>query len=465
MSSHREAPEISKDPVADSTDVYAFVSPDKPDTVTLIANYVPLQSPAGGPNFYEFGDDVLYSIHIDNDGDGRAEVRYDFRFTTEVRNPNTFLYNTGPILALNSPNWNRRQFYTVTRVVAGGRPQTLGRHLPCPPCNIGPLSTPNYPALASAAIQDLGGRRRVFCGQRAEGFYVDLGAVFDLLDPRPFADAHTHFGLARFPSSGPGVNATKDLNVHTIALQVPIGDLTRGGWVGSNVNDPRATIGVWTSASRQRVRMLDTELNNTWSTGPYRQVSRLANPLFNEVVVPMGLKDFWNTQSPDGDARFAKFVANPEVAQLLPGLFPGVFPNLDALNKSGKPRADLLAILLTGIPAGLIPGFQNYTGKVQADLMRLNTAIRPSAKPSIYGLLGGDLAGFPNGRRVFDDVVAIELRAIAGATYALVDKTFTPDGAAAQVDDGVTPNDLDMPYLDRFPYLGTPSDGFSTPSK
>jgi Domain of unknown function (DUF4331) len=465
MSSHREAPEISKDPVADSTDVYAFVSPDKPDTVTLIANYVPLQSPAGGPNFYEFGDDVLYSIHIDNDGDGKAEVRYDFRFTTQVRNPNTFLYNTGPIQALNSPNWNRRQFYTVTRAVEGGSTQTLGKNLPCPPCNIGPLSTPNYSALASAAIQDLGGNRRAFCGQRAEGFYVDLGAIFDLLDPRPFADAHIKFGLPNAPQSGPGVNATKDLNVHTIALQVPIGDVTRDGWTGNNVNDPRATIGVWTSASRQRVRMLDSQLNNTWSTGPYRQVSRLANPLFNEVVVPMGQKDFWNTQSPDGDARFSKFVANPEVAQLLPGLFPGVFPNLDALNKSGKPRADLLAILLTGIPAGLIPGFQNYTGKVQADLMRLNTAIRPSANPSIYGLLGGDLAGFPNGRRVFDDVVAIELRAIAGATYALVDKTFKPDGAATQVDDGVTPDDLDMPYLNRFPYLGTPSDGFSTPSK
>src|SRR5688572_5063281 len=442
MSSHREAPEIAQDPVADSTDVYAFVSPDKPDTVTLIANYVPLQSPAGGPNFYEFGDDVLYSIHIDNDGDGKADVRYDFRFTTEVRNPDTFLYNTGPIQSLDSANWNRRQFYTVTRDVKGSRPQTLGKRLPCPPCNIGPLSTPNYVSLANAAIRDIGGNRRVFCGQRAEGFYVDLGAVFDLLNPRPFADLHIKFGLPSAPRSGPGVNATRDLNVHTIALQVPISDLTRGGWVGSDVNDPRATIGVWTSASRQRVRMFDSQLNNTWSTGPFRQVSRLAMPLFNEVVVPMGQKDFWNTQSPEGDSRFAKYVAKPEVARLLPGLFPGVFPNLDALNKSGKDRADLLAILLTGIPAGLIPGFQNFTGKVQADLMRLNTAIKPSAKPSINGLLGGDLAGFPNGRRVFDDVVAIELKAIAGATYALVDKTFTPDGAAAQVDDGVTPDDL-----------------------
>jgi hypothetical protein len=464
MSSHREAPEISKDPVADSTDVYAFVSPDKPDTVTLIANYVPLQEPAGGPNFYEFGDDVRYQIHIDNNGDGESDVSYEFQFTTQVRNKNTFLYNTGPIQAIDSPNFNRRQFYKVIRRVKG-REEVLGDGLPCPPCNIGPLSTPNYEQLATAAVRNIGGKRRVFAGQRAEGFYVDLGAIFDLLDPRPFADLHTKFGLDKFPQSGKGVNATKFLNVHTIALQVPISELTRDGFVGKDVNDPRATIGVWTTASRQRVRMLDTELNNTWSTGPYRQVSRLAMPLVNEVVIPMGKKDFWNNQKPKDDKQFEKFVAFPEVAALLPGLFPGVFPNLDKLNKSGKPRADLLAILLTGIPAGLIEGFQNFTGKTQADLVRLNTAIPPSANPSVFGLLGNDLAGFPNGRRVYDDVVAIELRAIAGATYALVDKTFTPDQAASQVDDGVTPDDLGIPFLNRFPYLGTPFDGFNNPSK
>ena len=465
MSSHREAPEIAKDPVADSTDVYAFVSPDKPDTVTLIANYVPLQEPAGGPNFYEFGDDVRYQIHIDNNGDGESDVSYEFRFTTQVRNQNTFLYNTGPIQAIDSPNFNRRQFYKVIRRAKGRKDEVLGDGLPCPPCNIGPLSTPNYEQLATAAVRNLGGKRRVFAGQRAEGFYVDLGAIFDLLDPRPFADLHNHFGLAKFPQSGKGVNATKFLNVHTIALQVPISDLTKGGWTGKDVNDPRATIGVWTTASRQRVRMLDTELNNTWSTGPYRQVSRLAMPLLNEVVIPMGKKDYWNNQKPKDDKQFEKFVAFPEVASLLPGLFPGVFPNLDKLNKSKKPRADLLAILHTGIPAGLIEGFQNFTGKTQADLMRLNTAIPPSASPSIFGLLGGDLAGFPNGRRVFDDVVAIELRAIAGATYALVDKDFTPDDAASKVDDGVTPDDLGIPFLNRFPYLGTPYDGFNNPSK
>src|ERR1700759_5640942 len=160
MSSHREAPEIAKDPVADSSDVYAFVSPDKPDTVTLIANYVPLQGPAGGPKFYEFGDDVLYQIHIDNDGDGQADVTYQFRFSTTVANPDTFLYNTGPIESLDSANWNRPQVYSVARE-QHGRVQPLGAKLACPPCNIGPLSTPDYPALASAAVHSLPGGRQV----------------------------------------------------------------------------------------------------------------------------------------------------------------------------------------------------------------------------------------------------------------------------------------------------------------
>src|SRR6201992_4252432 len=201
MSSHREAPGISKDPVADNSDVYAFVSPDKPGTVTLIANYVPLQGPAAGPHFYEFGDDVLYQIHIDNDGDGQSDVTYLFRFTTKVANPNTFLYNTGPITSLDSASWNRRQYYSVTRD-AKGKTKTLGTNLACPPCNIGPLSTPNYDSLAASAVHSLMGGRKVFAGQRAEGFYVDLGSIFDLGNLRPFANAHNHFGLASYPSTG-----------------------------------------------------------------------------------------------------------------------------------------------------------------------------------------------------------------------------------------------------------------------
>ena len=462
MSSHREAPEIAKDPVADSTDVYAFVSPDQPGTVTLIANYVPLQEPAGGPNFYEFGDDVCYEIHIDNNGDGQPDVTYRFDFQTRLRNPDTFLYNTGPILSLDSPNWNRRQFYTVSKVNAQGGITPLGAGLACPPCNIGPLSTPDYPALAGAAVHGLAGGRKVFAGQRAEGFYVDLGSIFDLANLRPFQQLHSQFGMNVFTGPAPGVNATDHLNVHSIAIQVPITDLVRGG--ASGEADPRSVIGVWTTASRQRVRLWDADNGENLDSGPFRQVSRLGNPLINEVIIALGDKDRWNTLPPAGDKQFAHYYAHPELAGLLPVLYPGVFPNLAALVKSGQARADLEAILLTGIPAGIVPGFQNSTGPLQADMLRLNTAIKPTANPNILGVIGGDLAGFPNGRRVFDDVVTIELRAIAGLTVPLVDKTFTPDKAAGQVTDGLDPSSVSAPYLSQFPYLGVPYSGFDNPS-
>jgi hypothetical protein len=463
MSSHREAPEISKDPVADSTDVYAFVSPDACDTVTLIANYIPLQGAASGPNFFEFGDDVLYEIHIDNNGDGRPDVTYQFQFTTHVRNPNTFLYNTGPITSLTSPNWNRSQTYTLTRVETGGRTTVLGRNLTSPPCNIGPLSTPNYAALAAAAVHTVGGRK-VFAGQRAEGFYVDLGSIFDLANLRPFQELHNQFGMSVFTEPAPGVNTTKELNVHSLALQVPVAELTRRGWHGSDVDNPAATIGVWTTASRRQARVIQPRSGTDHESGPYVQVSRLGNPLFNEVLVPMAKKDLWNSLTPADDKEFARYVSKPELAGLLPGLYPGVFPNLDALNKSGKARADLVAILLTGIPAGIVPGFQNHTGSTEADMLRLNVAVPPNANPNILGLIDGDAAGFPNGRRVFDDVVTVELRAIAGVIYNLVDKTFTPDPASNAITDGLTPADLKNPYLDHFPYLGVPYDGYSNPS-
>lgn len=189
MSSHREAPEISKDPVADNADTYAFVSPDKPGTVTIITNYVPLQAPPGGPNFFEFGDDVLYSIHIDNNGDALPDVSYEFRFETTLRNPNTFLYNTGPIASLNDANWNKRQFFTVTRV-KGKKKTLLASGLACPPCNIGPRSTPDYTALAGEAVHSLSGGVTVFAGQRNDPFFVDLGSIFDLGDLRPFQNLH-----------------------------------------------------------------------------------------------------------------------------------------------------------------------------------------------------------------------------------------------------------------------------------
>ena len=452
MSSHREAPAISKDPVADNTDTYAFVSPDDPDTVTIISNYLPLEAPFGGPNFFEFGDDVRYEIHIDNDADGAPEITYEFEFHTEVRNSDTFLYNTGPIDSIASPNWNRRQFYSVTRVKNGHR-KTLATNLACPPCNIGPASTPNYASLAAEAVHKIAGGHTVFAGQRLEGFYVDLGAVFDLGDLRPFQNLH----LAAMAAAH-GVDATNDFSVHSIALKIPKHELTRDGSNPKNPMASKSVIGVWTAASRRHalIREAGTGLNH--ETGNWVQVSRLGNPLFNEVIVALGDKDRWNSLPAQADAQFVHYVAHPELASLLPVLYPGVFPNLAKLTAA---RADLVAILMTGIPAGIVPGFQNFTGSNPADQLRLNMAIPPTRKnPKALGLIGGDPAGFPNGRRVFDDVVTVELRAIAGVTYPLVDKTYTPDAAASLVTDGLTA--ASTRYLPHFPYLGTPVGGYQT---
>ena len=404
---------------------------------------------------------MLYEIHIDNDADGQADISYQFRFQTVLRDPETFLYNVGPILSLDSPNWNRRQFYSVTRV-AHGAAEPLATGLACPPCNIGPLSTPDYPDLAAAGVHDLPHGARVFAGQRAEGFYVDLGSIFDLANLRPFQQLHDQYGMHVFSKPAKGVNATNQLNVHSIAIQVPTRHLVRRGAGGES--DQRSVIGVWTTASRQRVHVWDPDRSLSFGSGPFRQVSRLGNPLVNEVLIPLGKKDLWNVLPPSDDKHFASYVTSPELAGLLPALYPGVFPNLAALAKSGAPRADLEAILLTGIPAGLISGFQNNTGTVLADMLRLNTAIPPASKPNILGLLGSDLAGFPNGRRVFDDVVTIELRAIAGVTYPLVESSYQPDAAAGLVTDGLTPASVDAPYLTAFPYLGVPYSGYYNPS-
>ncbi len=472
MTSHREAPKISKDPVADNADLYAFVSPDKPDTVTILANYIPLEEPAGGPNFNTFGDDVLYEIMIDNDGDGIEDVTYQFRFKTEIGNPNTFLYNTGPISSLTDSSWNVKQFYSVTKVLGprrGGTPTVLGNDLSTPPVNIGPRSTPNYIDLANAAINTLSDGSTVFAGQRDEAFYVDLGSIFDLATLRPFQNLH----LIPTPAA-PGVDTTKGFSVHTIAIQVSKKQLTLNG---SNPTDPlnkNSVVGIWASASRRKATILagdgddddngqfDEDASPGIQTGPYRQVSRLGMPLINEVIIPLGKKDVWNTVNPRFDSQFLQYYQSPELQKLLPILYPGVFPKLAGYS---KPRADLVAILLTGIPSGIVPGFQNFTGAVQADYLRLNMAIPPNTgSPNRLGLIAGDAAGFPNGRRVGDDVIDIEVRAIAGVTLPLVDPSFTPDGAASLVGDGVDSNPIQppntSPFLSTFPYLPHPAPGY-----
>jgi hypothetical protein len=450
-SSHREAPLISEDPAADNTDVYAFVSPDRPDTVTIVANYIPLEEPAGGPNFASFADDVLYELKVDNTGDGEEDLSYQFRFRTETRNPDTFLYNTGPIETLSDTDWNRPQFYSVTRVAKGRRGAVLAEDLPTPPVNIGPRSTPVYGSLMAAAVNDLPGGGKVFAGQIDDPFFVDLGSVFDLAGLRPFNPAHA----IPLPAED-GVDGVGGYNTHAIALQVPIAQLTRDGRMHA-AGDAEAVIGVYATASRQRVRILQKG-GRTKDEGHFVQVSRLANPLVNEVVIPLGKKDAWNAADPSGDEEFLEEYTDPEVTRLENALYPV----LDDAPETG--RGDLVAVLLTGVP-GL-----NFTGQTKADLIRLNTGIPPSGPVGTgnrLGVLAGDFAGFPNGRRLEDDVTDIELRAFAcgygPVAGPLIESFGFCDGNANRtpnnlLGDGVDEND--RPFHVGFPYAGEPHQGY-----
>ncbi len=465
MSSHREAPAISKDPVADNTDVYAFVDPGDPSKVNILANFIPFEKPEGGPNFFRFGDDVLYEIKIDNDGDAKEDITYQFRFKTTTLNPDTFLYNTFPITLAGGPfapyseSFNIRQRYTVTRVEGDEEDDDDGvvvaSNLETPPVNIGPRSIPappGYAALAGAAIHTVGSKK-FFAGQREDAFNVDLGSIFDLGTLRPFQGAHA------LGSFGPSVgrDGTKGFNVHTIAMQVPKTDLTKDGIMPTDVGAAESVIGIWASASRQKA-LIRRKNGIVENAGKWVQVSRLGNPLVNEVVIPVGKKDRWNAGEPKDDGDFLAHFEHPELQTLLPILYPPpVFPNLAAFVAGGAARADLVAILLTGIPFAVTGpfGFQNFTGPTHADMLRVNLAINPAdvLPPNPLGL---DLHGFPNGRRITDNVVAIELRAIAGLTLPLV-TSFTPDGAASALLDGTS---NEVAPLGSFPYLGHPHQGY-----
>ena len=414
-SSHREAPLISSDPLADNTDVYAFVSPSAANRVTLIAKSIPLQAPYSGPNSRKFDDTALYEIHIDNTGDAIEDITYQFRFTTTVRNPNTFLYNTGPITSLDDADWNVRQTYTVTRVEGRRRTGTAIPQLDnaiSPPVNVGTRSTPNYAALAQSAVAGLPGGGRVFAGQRDDPFFVDLGAVFDLLAIRMVPG-----------DQRAGIDGLDGFNVHSIALELPIEQVTRSRTVPTSTSDPSAVIGVWSTVSR---RAITTRAAGTETvSGDLVQVSRLGQPLVNEVVIPRGVKDTFNAIEPTSDGAALPFVTDPEVPKLLQAIY--------RIQSPPAPRNDLVTIFLTGIP-----GLNQPSGVRPSEMLRLNLAVPPAARPDRMGVLGGDIAGFPNGRRLGDDVVDIALRAMAGAT------PLTPafnGGLNARLGDGVDFND------------------------
>jgi len=392
-SSHREAPLIAEDPSADLTDLYAFRSPDKPNTVTILANVSPGEDPAAGPNWYTFSPNARYNLKVDTNGDARPDVTYVFQFKTK----------TGPFFLGDTA-----QPYTVTRI-AGGKARVVA-HGTTPPNNIGPRSTPHYRDLAAKGVISVAGGGKAFAGQRDDPFFGDIGAIFDLVAIRKGTG-----------NMGGGKDFLAGYAVHSIALQIPI----------SSVDTKSHTIGVWASTDRQNVTV------NGKVRGGWTQVSRLGNPLINEVFIPTNLKDLWNRTSPSQDKQFVKYYKTPILAAVINKLY-----------KLGAPetnRDDLVQVLLTGIPK------VTFTGNTLADELRINLAVpvTPADKVSRMGVLGGDNQGWPNGRRLGDDVIDIGEQAVGGFLK----------GTKLPLGEGVDANDV--PFLSTFPYVADPASGYA----
>jgi Domain of unknown function (DUF4331) len=440
-SSHREAPLISSDSEADNTDTYFFLDPIEGGRVVMIGNWIPLEEPAGGPNFSHFGERIRYEFNVDSDGDAIEDYVYRFTFTRNVRNGDTFLQNAGPVSSPTDPNQNVYYTYKVEKILGPSPDQpasarvTLGQDLLEAPNNVGPKSFPNGYGKGSniaSTVYTIDQDTKVFAGPRADGFYVDLGMVFDLINFRP----------GTLPGNvGGGKNDVAGFNTHTIALSVPVYQLTKNHTVPTDTADPNAIISMWSSTWRLKNRVLSDMGDKPAESGEWVQVSRLAIPLVNEVVIPLGQKDLFNASYPYQDAQFAPSVLDPEVPKILKALF-----NIDS---PPAPRMDLLNVVLG------VEGLNRRPGEVVSDQLRLNVAVFPTP-PSLanrMGVLGGDLAGFPNGRRPYDDVVDIELQILAGVLVSSFN--HSPNNALGDGVDGP-----DKPYNPAFPWLATPHSGW-----
>ncbi|MFE3326487.1 DUF4331 domain-containing protein [Streptomyces sp. NPDC059176] len=405
-SSHREAPLISGQPQYDATDVYAFVSPDKPDTTTVIANFLPFEEPAGGPNFYKFADDARYDLNIDSDGDSQPDLIYRWTFRDHVKNGDTFLFNTGPVTSLHDPDLNITQTYDIELLRLRGRhvisTTKIADDEPVAPSNVGKASMPDYAKLRDHAVRKLHDGTTVFAGQADDSFFLDL-RVFDLLYGGDLSEV--------------GNDTLKGYNVNTLALQVP------SEHIRQSVGQP--VVGIWSTTQRKNAR------------GRWTQVSRLGMPLVNEVVIPLKDKDKFNASEPKNDGDFLKSVTEPELPKLIEGIYKIEAPK--------TPRDDLVSVFLTGVKD------LNQPPKVRpAEELRLNTAVPPTNAPKRLGVLDGDNAGFPNGRRLTDDVVDIALQVVEGELL----------GKKNDLGDSV--NENDQKFGHSFPYVALPASGSDT---
>ncbi|MDX6658563.1 MAG: hypothetical protein QOH62_3356 [Solirubrobacteraceae bacterium] len=430
-SSHREAPLTSLDPTGDNTDVYAFTAPDAPGALTMVANWIPFEDPAGGPNFYRFDDKAKYYVNVDNTGDGNPDVRYRFKFKTHVRNPDSFLYALPGVSSISDRKLNVVQTYSVTRESYRNRKLVrttrIASGLPVAPNNVGPKTIPDYAAVANEAIKSLPGGGKVFAGPVDDPFSVDLGTTFDAINIRNGTG-----------NAGGGKDDLAGYNVHTIALQVPKSDVTRNGRSVASASAANAVVGVWSSTERRAisVRGKKAKVRDV-------QVSRLGNPLVNEVVIPLGKKDRFNATKPSDDLKnFGKYVLSPELGKVVNILYPG-------LNVPETGRTDIVQALLTGIP-----GLTQIAPKAPpTDTLKINLGSAPSASPNRFGVLAGDTQGFPNGRRLTDDVTDIELRVVGGFLM----------GNKLPLGDGVDQNDV--AFRGTFPYVAAPHSGFDSQIK
>jgi hypothetical protein len=447
-SSHREAPGITLDPTADNTDTYAWTAKDAPGALTIAADWIPGEVPANGPNFFGWDDRARYYIHIDNTGDGRPDVSYRYQFKTTVKNKESFLYALPGAGGYNDPKLNVVQRYSIVRETYSYKgkqvsvhAKTIARGLPSAPPNIGPKTFPNYSVFENGAVKTVAGGTKVFAGQRDDPFFVDLGATFDGVNVRKLTG-----------NQGQGKDDLSGMNTHSIVMQIPERLVTRDHKAVSGPDAANAVVGVWSTTERKRLQVNGASAAKRKHRGKAKrsqhdgwvQVSRLGNPLVNEVVIPLGKKDQFNRTTPDRDAAlYGKYVVKPELAAILNALFDIKAPE--------NGRTDIVQALLQGIP--MLNQHAGIDGPPAVDTIKLNLGVPPTDMEDRFGVIGGDTAGFPNGRRLGDDVVDIELQVVAG---------FLADNKVP-LGDGVDQND--KPFLSSFPYLASPHNGFdSAPS-
>jgi Domain of unknown function (DUF4331) len=439
-SSHREAPGILKDPTADNTDVYAYTAQDAPDSLTVVANWIPLADPAGGPNFFPLDEDAKYYVKIDNTGDGYEDVAYRWDFETKFRNPNSFLYAVPPVSSVNDRNLNLVQTYDLYKEEYNKDRKMVGSRLiaddaPVVPDNVGPKTMPNFAQIEAGGVTPLKGGGKTIVTPANDAFFVDLGAVFDGINiDKP---GRPNIGLG---NQGGGKDDVAGYNTKSFVLQVPEREVTRDRKQVPGASDPEGVVGVWATTERRSDQVLGGSRRGD-RRDKWVQVSRLGNPLYNELLNPLPLKDKYNRTSPADDARnFRRFARNPEPARILNALF--------GLGIQETKRKDLVQVLLTGVP-GLTQIGKNPAA---ADTLKVNLGVPPAAKENRFGVLAGDVAGFPNGRRLADDVVDIELRAIAGALLSPAKNIPLGDGVDQD----------DKPFRAQFPYVGLAGDGFNS---